>query len=127
VIVVAAIEEKTLPALPEDWVPDDAVVSGFATHHADQGLWEVVFPRWAIVSRGASFDAAVHEASELLEDYFRICARDGVSYEKAARPIAASWLARLLVAAFASAVERRVRHRSAEMRMVRFPARHAFC
>jgi hypothetical protein len=121
------MEEKVLPDLPEDWVPDDAVVSGFATHRADEGLWEVVLPNWAIVARGATFDAAVHEAGELLEDYFRLCARDGVSYTKASRPIAAGWFARLLVLAIMSAFERRIHRRGAAMRMVRFPARHAFC
>ena len=121
------MEQETLPTLLEAWVPDDAVVSGFATYRSDEEIWEVVFPRYAVVSRGASFDSAVHEAGELLEDYFRICARDGVAFDDAARPIAKRWLAQLIFKAVASAVEHRVRHRRAEMRMVRFPARHAFC
>lgn len=124
---MAAIEEKMLPELPEAWVPDDAVVSGFATHRSDEGLWEVVLPHWAIVARGETFDAAVHESGELLEDYFRLCVRDGISFEKAARPISVGWLARLIVLAISSSIDRRIRRRGAGMRMVRFPARHAFC
>jgi hypothetical protein len=116
-----------MPMLPESWVPDDAVVLGVGRHHVDEGLWEVLLPEYAIVGRGTSFDEAVHQAAEELEDYFRLMARDGVSFEDAARHIGAAWFARIVAEVLAAAVARRLSRTRARMRVLRFPARHAFC
>jgi hypothetical protein len=121
------LESPVMPELPDTWVPDDAVIFGVGRHRVDEGVWEVLLPSYAIVGRGASFDDAVHQASEQLEDYFRLAARDGLSFEQAARPISARWMTKLLAETAASVAVRRLRHTRARMRLLRFPARHAFC
>lgn len=116
-----------MPQLPETWVPDDAVIFGIGRHHVEDGVWEVVLPHYTIVGRGASFDEAVHQASEELEDYFRLMARSGVPFDDAGRPIGTRWLARILAEAAVAAASRRINRTRARMRILRFPARHAFC
>ena len=120
-------DAPVMPALPESWVPDDAVIFGVGRHDLEVDVWEVLLPAYAIVGRGESFDAAVQQASEQLEDYFRLVAKDGKTFEQAARPVPARWFARILAEAVAAGVSRRIHHTRARMRLLRFPARHAFC
>jgi hypothetical protein len=120
-------DAPVMPALPESWVPDDAVIFGVGRHHVEDDVWEVLLPAYSIVGRGHSFDAAVHQASEQLEDYFRLVAKDGLSFEDAGRAVSPAWFTRIIAEAAAAAVSRRIHHTRARMRLLRFPARHAFC
>jgi len=126
---VADTSPAALPAIPDGWIPDDAVISAVARKKAD-GRWEVVVPRYAVVSQGSNADEAFHQAGELLADYFRVCVRDGRSFDECRRPIDARWTAELVTAALLASVARRVPrvpwHRSST-RLLRVPANHAFC
>lgn len=113
--------------LPEGWVPDDAVVFGVAHHLADDHVWEVTLPAYTLVGRGATLDEALNQASELLLDFFAICADDGLTFEESERRVPKRWLASILLNAGASSLSRRIRHSRVQTRLLRLPTRHAVC
>lgn len=119
------------PALPESvagWVPEDELIFVIGKRLPEAEGWEAVIPMFTIVGRGSSIDEAIHEASELLEDYFRVCMRDGLSYDDARRVISPAWFLPLLAATARSAISHRIRHGARRrLRVMRIPARHVFC
>lgn len=117
-------EPRDIPPLPEDWIPDAAVIFAFAELE-DEGRWSVVIPGYAVVGVGATLSEAGHEAVELLYDYFRMCAAEGRTFEQSKRTIGLRWLARLLAGQAAESVRHRVRHNSIRGRVLRVPARGA--
>jgi hypothetical protein len=129
-VSMAVDARREVPDLPVDWLPDDALVMAIARRRASEGLWEVILPEFLIVGRGDSFHAAIDEACDLLEDYLRICASEGRSFDECRRPIAFRWMARLIAHAAASSISRRVpdrRKRTSGSRVLRFPVGHAPC
>jgi hypothetical protein len=119
---------REVPELPKEWLPDDALVMAFAKKLPDEGLWEVVLPEFTIVGQSDGLKSAVEEAAELLRDYLRMCASEGLSFEESKRPISWTWWVNLVSKAIRSSVERRIRHaRGRRSRLLRFPLGHAPC
>lgn len=71
--------------LPEGWVPEGTTVAVFAVH--DEGQWDALLPEFTIAGRGDTFDEAVTESLELLEDYLLLCAQEGRSFQDSYRGI----------------------------------------
>lgn len=121
-------ESPSLPDLPVDWVPEDDAIVVFGRRV--DGRWEAVIPNYSIVAQGDSLDDALHQGAELLEDYFRLCVRDGLTFRQARRPIRTRWLLQLIAGALLTAIVRRLprlpKPRSGT-RVLRVPSRHAFC
>lgn len=82
--------------LPPDWVPADVVIRAFARRNARHG-WETIVPEFSIAGMGNTFDAALENAIELLDDYFVLCARDGIGFAEARRPLPLNDMLRLLL------------------------------
>jgi len=124
-------EAAVLPELPAGWIPEGEILTGFVCQRADAHVWEVTLPEWSIVGRGQSFEEASRQAGELLDDYFRMCAAEGVSYQESRRSMPASWYAQAVAEAVTYALLRRVRRTSerarTRMRVLRVPSDHAFC
>jgi hypothetical protein len=114
---------RVVSDLPEGWLPEPAVILGFSFEPADgDEAWEVLLADYTIAGRGDSFHAALEESMELLEDYWRMCASEGLSFEQARRPIRPSWFASLLTRAVAGAIRDRLRdHASRRPRLLKFP------
>jgi hypothetical protein len=123
--VVSEVGDRVVPPLPEGWVPDDAIISAFA--RLEDGRWSVILPAFTVVGVGDTLQSAAHEAGELLVDYLRMCAADGLTFEESRRRIPAGWFARLVLGAVRSSVAYRVRHSARRERVMRLPARNALC
>jgi hypothetical protein len=121
-VAVMMAEENRLPALPDGWIPEGAVLVGVAKKYAEDDVWEFVLPHYAIVGRGDSFRSASKQASELLDDYFRLCAADGLTFAEVGRPMSRGWWAREIGSAAIESVRHRIRHTSARTRLLRVPA-----
>jgi hypothetical protein len=118
---------RAVPELPAGWLPDDALVLAFGGQQ-EEGLYEVVLPEYTIVGRGETFQAAISEAVELLEDYFQLCAAEGLLFADARRPISGAWYGRLAARTLIGSLARRVQRRgSRRPRVFRFPVGHAHC
>lgn len=116
----------SLPPIPDGWVPNDSVIVAIARRD-DADRWSVILPQFTIVGLGDDLDDAVREAQEMLEDYLRICVRDGRSYAEARRPISRGWYLKLLAGVGAATIAHRIRHRAQKLRRLRLPAPHALC
>lgn len=116
-----------LPEIPEGWVPDGSVILGIAKHQVQDDVWEAILPHYSIVGRGRTLGEASEQAIELAEDYFRMCAADGLSFADARRSMPAGWFARELAGALAGSLRHRVRHTAARTRIIRLPAEPLAC
>ena len=114
---------RVVPDLPDGWLPEPALILAFAkTPDEHDASWEVLLPEYTVVGRGATFHDAMSEAAELLEDYLRMCASEGTSFEDARRPIKRTWFANLFARAAAGAVASRLKdHAQRRTRVLRFP------
>jgi hypothetical protein len=96
----------------------------------NDNVWEVVLPEFTIVGRDESFESALDQAGEMLEDYWRMSAEEGKSFAESRRPIARRWFTSLTARAVRSSIAERVRHRASRRgrsRILRFPVGHAHC
>lgn len=59
------------------------------------GKWHAISLDFTIVGQGDTPYEAFERMEELLDDYFLVCARDGISPESASRPIPLGWRVRL--------------------------------
>jgi hypothetical protein len=119
---------REVPELPEGWLPDPTLILAVSKFDPAEELWEVVLPAFTIVGRGATFGDALSEAGELLEDYLRMSAAEGRSFEESRRPIRFSWMASLVGRAAASALDQRLRRGATRRsRVLHFPVGHAPC
>lgn len=94
---VPAVADETYvrSALPEGWVPADVVLRVWARRNAGYG-WETMIPEFSIAGMGDTLDTALDNALELLDDYLVLCARDGMSFSAARRPLPIREQARLI-------------------------------
>jgi hypothetical protein len=90
-----ADQDKVPSQLPAEWMPEDVVVRLWARANAGHG-WETLIPEYSIAGMGNTFDAAIKNAIELLDDYLSLCARDGLSFSEARRPLPRRDMGRLL-------------------------------
>jgi hypothetical protein len=119
--------DVALPELPPNWVPEDTVIFGLAERDAD-GRWEVVLPAYTIVGVGDNIHEALHEAGELLEDYFRLCYAEGQTFEDAERHLPTRWMLPLVAKSVAFGAWQTIRHKSGATRhRLRVPLNHATC
>lgn len=116
------VQHSSLPELPKDWLPDGSAISAIGKHHLDDEVWEFAFPEYAIVGRGQTQRHAIRQALELLDDYFRLCAAEGIRFEDARRPMPTGWLVREYGALAVDQMMRRLRRTSARVRFLRVPA-----
>lgn len=80
-----------LPAeLPNDWLPGDLIIFAVA-RRVGPNLWEVLMPTFSVAGRGESLAAAVQETVEMLEDYFRLCLSEGLTFNQSLRPLRGRW------------------------------------
>lgn len=93
--------------LPEGWVPEDVFVRVWARENDGYG-WETLIPEFSIAGMGKSVDAALENAIELLDDYLLLCARDGMSFNQARRPLPTREMARLVAGFSLGRVVRRL-------------------
>jgi hypothetical protein len=82
--------------LSEDWIQHDVVLRIWARQNAASSEWETLIPEYSIAGMGDSFDAAIENVLELLEDYLWLCQREGKSFEQCARPMPIREMARLV-------------------------------
>jgi hypothetical protein len=113
---------RVVSELPGGWLPEAAVIFAFVCEPEDGENWEVLLAEYTIAGRGESFHEALDEAFELLEDYWRMCASEGLSFDEARRPIRRTWFAGLLARAAAGATRDRLRdHARRRPRLLRLP------
>lgn len=110
VVSLLAPEVRIPEELPEGWLPADLVIRGFAQRRGGRH-WEVVLPEFTIVGVGDSLHEAVDEASDMLFDYFRLCALDEQSFEDSYRPLPARWVAEIAAKSLLGVLMRQLRRR----------------
>jgi len=129
-VSLLAPEVRIPEELPDGWVPEDLVVLAFAERDHD-GHWAVVLPEFTVVGVGNTLHEAVDEVSDMLFDYFRLSAVEGLSFEESYRPIRGRWAVEIMAKGALGSLMRRMhrqrRGRDGSKYRLRLPLHGAHC
>ena len=81
-------------SLPNGWLPVSGAV-WIKVEEGSPGHWEAIIPAFTVFGMGDTAAEATQDAIEILHDYFLLCARDGMSFAEAFRPMGPRVYARI--------------------------------